>query len=573
MHHLRVWLRAQWTAIRNARRRHRQLSPYVYVPVFGLVEEIQPEATPPARLLRRFGLLASASPNSVLELERALEQIAHDPRVRGAVLRLECNASAATFQSLRSAIQRLRANSKRVIAYATTFSPFQYYVACACDQIIMPPTGVWNVIGIASEYVFLKEALEQIGVRAEVVSVSPFKSAGDVFTRSDFSEASRAQAEWLLEARYAELVRGIAEGRKLAEDAVRSLIDRAPLSAREAQAAGLIDALAYEDEIESLLEAEPSTTQPARARWFRRWLTRVDRQQQSARRLMPLEQARKALMLRPQTFGWRGIGVVHVNGVIVPSSAPLPISRGIVSAQAVIRALRAAERNPAVAAIVMVVNSNGGEALASDLIAHEVARVNRRKPIVAYLGSVAASGGYYIAAPARYIIAQSLTITGSIGVLAVRFNLEGALQRLGVRQVVLKRGANADLLNSAAPLNEAQRAIIERQVTTAYEDFKRLVLTHRPITEEAFERIGGGRVWTGAQALTHGLVDALGDFKRALEQARSLAHLPPDSPVYDVTWSTAETVLPDPAALQGWLAQLQRSWAWCLLPWQEQPLQ
>ncbi len=578
MRPLRAWVQAQWIALRNARRKRRPITPYVLITLAGNLEEVLPEASP-ARWLRWFRFSLSERPLTVQRLAALFERIAHDPRVRGVVIKLECTASAATFQSLRAAILRLRAAGKQVIAYATTFGPFQYYAACACDRIFMPPSGQWNVLGVAGEYLFLRDALAQVGIRAEVVSVSPFKSAGDVFARADFSAESRAQAEWLLEARFAELVRGIAEGRNLDEPTVRALIDGAPLNAREALAARLIDAVAYEDELEALLEPPKAAPQAPSPAWAHALLARLGHNtppEALPRCLMPLESAKKALLLRQRAPTLRGIGVVHIAGTIVPGNVPLPLpafGRSIASAPAVIQALRAAEQNPLIAAIVVVVNSNGGEALASDLIAREVQRVNRRKPVVAYLSSIAASGGYYVAAPARSIITQPLTLTGSIGVLAVRFDVEAALQRLGVRRAVLKRGANADFFTSAAPLDEAHRAVIERQVAQAYADFKRIVATHRPIAEAELEAIAGGRVWTGAQAHAHKLVDALGDFTSAVEQARQLAGLPADPPLYDLhALVPTRTLLPSPAALATSLAALRRSIAWSVLPWLELPV-
>ncbi len=511
------------------------------------------ELPPPRPELPLPGLLARfvpmpPGPLSVSDLRRTFERLMLDPRVQGVVLKIECVANPATYQSLRDLLQRFRAGSgKRLVAYAETLGPFQYYLACACDQIVMPPTAEWNVLGFYNEYVFLKDALDRLGVSVDVVNVSPFKSAGDIFARNDFSPDSRAQAEWLLDARFDELVRGISEGRGLSPERVRELIDCAPFDAEEAVRHGLLDAALYEDELDRYLIPEPPTPPDGRAVRVAQRIQKIApaladnlrraqqaRAERERRARVNLEEVRKALLISVIQYAPKVVGVVKVEGLIVPGSSrrvPLPVpffSDEVAGSDSIAQAIRQAEADDAVAAVILYVDSGGGSVLASDLIAREVRRLRNKKPVVVYMGGVAASGGYYISARANYIVAQPLTITGSIGVIALKPNTREAFERFGVHRVSLQRGRRAGLFSDAEPMNDEARSVFQELVSRAYADFKQEVVEGRAIEPEALEPICGGRVWTGAQAKAHRLVDALGDFTVALEKARELGGLPED---------------------------------------------
>lgn len=234
----------------NAVRRRRLAPRWVLLAIDGPIVEFAPPSPLPnlpgpiERLLERF---LPEPPRNVNTLRRTFEQLANDPRIEGVVLRLDCSASAAIYQSLRGLIADLRAAGKRVVAYAEHFGPMSYYLACACDQIVMPPEAEWSVLGFEREYVFLKDALDWAGMGVEAVRVSPYKSAPDQFTQTDFSAESRAQAEALLDAVYETVVAGVAAGRRLSHETARERIDQAPYRADQAVALGLIDATRYED--------------------------------------------------------------------------------------------------------------------------------------------------------------------------------------------------------------------------------------------------------------------------------------------------------------------------------------
>ncbi len=525
---------APFLSLRNLLRSRRALAPYVWVDLRGRIDELPSPGGRAAALQARLGIGGESS-ISVHALRGMFERLAGDRRVRGVVLRLDCEAFPAVYESLRTEIQRLRAAGRRVIAYAESLQPFQYYLACACDAIVMPPSAEWGVVGVAGEYLFFKDLLARLGIGVDVVHVSPYKSAGDSWARDGFSPEARAQAESLLDARFGELVRGIADGRGMSQEQVRRWIDEAPLGAREAQEAGLIDAALYEDELESWLAPPPAVAEPGPRRWLRR-TSPPPPTPPTTTTLAAWRDVEKSLripLVRPHP---RCIGVVEVDGMIVRgqgmrSPIPLPILGGSsAGAASVVQALRRAERDESVAAVLLFVNSSGGDALASDLIAREVRRVGEKKPVVAYFSGVAASGGYYVAAPARWIVAQSQTITGSIGVISMKPHTRGAFEKLQVHRESIARGANALLYSLADPLDDRSRAALERGMRRTYDEFKAVVAAGRRLpNDDALEEICGGRVWTGAQAQERGLVDELGGFDVALRAAAAQAGLADDA--------------------------------------------
>ncbi len=530
----------------NAVRRRRLAPRWVLLAIDGpIVEFASPSPLPNLpgpieRLLERF---LPEPPRNVNTLRRTFEQLANDPRIEGVVLRLDCSASAAIYQSLRGLIADLRAAGKRVVAYAEHFGPMSYYLACACDQIVMPPEAEWSVLGFEREYVFLKDALDWAGMGVEAVRVSPYKSAPDQFTQTDFSAESRAQAEALLDAVYETVVAGVAAGRRLSHETARERIDQAPYRADQAVALGLIDATRYEDQLRDFVVPGASADKPAETPgnlWAR--LSAFFRDPRAAlrrRRERPALQtygdAWRALLLPDVEWADKYVAVIQLDGAIIegksspPSPLPLPFIGDRASGhETIAAAFRAAEHDPETASIVLVVDSPGGSALASDLIAREVRRIRMKKPVVVYMNGVAASGGYYAAALANFIVAQPLTVTGSIGVFALKATDGGVYDRLRLRRTTLMRGARAGLYGTARAFDDGEREAVTQSIGRTYAAFKHVVADGRKLEFEAVEPLAGGRVWTGTMALERKLVDALGDFQVALKKAAELGRIPED---------------------------------------------
>ncbi len=464
------------------------------------------------------------APLSVESLHQALRQIALDRDVRGALFLVKgAHLSLAQAQTLADLFERFRgwnreldpeAAAKEIVVFLETCGNAEYMMAAAADRIYVSPRSDWMVLGLRAQPLFLADALRKIGVRAEVVKVAPWKTAFDTLERSEISPAHQEQLERLLGGWYAELVTAISRGRDISEERVRAAIDSAPLTADEAVELGLIDGAAYEDQFPTMLA---TTNEDAR--------------------ILPYEQARKALYRRPHLRHRKSIGVISLSGMITsgksrrfPAGLPI-IGSSTVGSASVQKLVRAALANERLAGILLHVDSSGGSALASDLIWRELTLLNRKKPVVAYLGDVAASGGYYVSLPAQKIVCQPATITGSIGVIMAKLITSEAYAKIGAKRFAVQRGENAGIYASDRPWQTEQRDKVEEQIGYTYSNFKRLVADARQLEPESLEEICGGRVWTGRQAQMHGLVDELGDFATAIDRLCELAELPLDGSV------------------------------------------
>ena len=487
-------------------------------------------------------------PQTLEGVRRMLDRVADDPDVRGVLFLFKgATLSLAQAQSLTALFERFRqwslarnrrTTAQRIVVYVEQCSPSALVAASAADQLIFAPLTEWSIVGLRTAPLFVKETLARLGVEMQVVRVAPWKTAADQFIFDGLSDAAREQAQWLLDSLYADIVAGVAQGRRLETATVQALIDRAPLNGAEALAAGLIDQLAYEDELPGLLKAGDKAAVLKPYGRVHRWLYR---------------------RLRPTTVGT--VGVITLSGAIMTGVSrsfptPLPLfgdeTIGSTTAQQIIRAAR---QDASLDAVVVHVDSPGGSALASDLIWRELALLDKEKPVVIYMGDVAASGGYYIAAAGRKIVAQRATITGSIGVIIAKANLRDAFAKVGARRDGVSRGAHADIYADTAHWRGELLARIEASLQHVYTQFKQRVIDGRRIDPALLDDLAGGRVWTGAQALTHGLVDMLGDFDHAVELAAAEAGLPTGGRVDLVAITEPQRWLPPaPAALSRLLA-------------------
>jgi len=449
-------------------------------------------------------------PETVDEVRRRLELIGADRAAAGVVVMLgDVEAGLASVQSLRAALAACRAAGKRVIVYLTHASTRLYYLASAADAVVMPESGTLDLVGVTLEATFLGDTLERLGIAGEFERIAEYKSAIEPFTRNAMSEAMREALNAVLDSVFDDLVGEIARARGLDPDAVRRLINEAPLSARAAADAALVDAVLFEDELPAYL-ADGTGRHPAIVPWA------------AARRRL-----RRPLRWRA---GARAIAVISLRGPIVmgESRNRLPLFGGATTGHATVaRAVRAVERNPLFGALVLSVDSPGGSALASDLIWREIERIGHRKPVVAFFGNVAASGGYYVAASARRIVCLPGTLTGSIGIIAGKFNVRGLLERLGAHRDILARGDAATITSPFVPFSADERRRLRTQTEETYARFVDRVARGRRMAPDAVRAVARGRVWTGRQAKERGLVDALGDFPAAVDAAKDLMGVAP----------------------------------------------
>jgi protease-4 len=535
----------------NLRRSSQPPAPWVALTLQGHLAERE---TPQHIIQQRLPFLRVET--SIETVSRQLEMLAYDPGVRGAVVRiLDLQAGLATLQSLRAYLERFRAEGKSLIAYVPEPTLGRLYVAAAAERVIAPPSAWLPLLGVGAELVFIKDSLAQVGVEADFLTWAEYKTAADQFRHSEMSEAHREMLEALLDSHYNTLVQGIADGRGLSPDKVRSVIDRGLVSAAEALEAGLLDELRYEDELQQAAESGNSRS--------------IEPWPAAGRHL------RQPLRWRPP----RSIGVISLEGLITTGeSRPLPIPGlgPLAGSETLVRAFRRAEEDASVAAIVFHISSGGGSALASDLIWREARRVGRTKPVVAYMGDVAASGGYYVAAGATHIVAQPATLTGSIGVVVGKMVMSGLYGRLSANRQSVRRGALAGLFAEDRTFSAEERERMTSFGQGIYDDFKQRVAEARGMRPEAVERIARGRVWSGHQALEVGLADELGSFQAAEARARQLIGAAPEDyvPVVNIRPARQFSLPSGPpsseaaiAGLLGGLGSLAREHAWALMPW------
>lgn len=402
--------------------------------------------------------------------------------------------SFAQAQELREAMQWFRSQNKRIICHITGPNNIGYYIAVAADSILLPPVSELNLIGLRAELTFYAGTMEKLGIAADMVRIGEYKTAPEAFTRESSSDENRERTNRILDDLYAQFVAGIADGRGMTPDKVRNLIDRGPFTSKDALDLGLIDGLSYRDRIveDSFLTRMPEIT---------------------------YRQYRADTLLND---GWPRIpeiAVVFAEGEITdgrvdpdPFENAARITPGVMD-----RAFRKAQSERSVRAIVFRVNSPGGFALAGEDIYHTTERVSKKKLIVVSMGSVAASGGYYISMAARRIFASPGTITGSIGIYGGKPVLADLYEKIDLGKELYVRGAHAGMLTWTRPFTDEERQIYFDHLKAFYEHFVTLVAKNRTLPADSIDALGRGRVWTGREALSNGLVDELGGLKQAVE--------------------------------------------------------
>ena len=418
----------------------------------------------------------------------------------------------AGAQELRNALIRVRNAGGHVFAYLEGSDLKDYYLASVAEQVFIHPAGELSTFGLSATTLYFKGALEKLGVQVEGLYINEYKSAHERFTRTGPSEPDRQQREAILDDTFAQILKDIAQARGLAQNQVRGLIDESPHGPEQALAQKLVDKIVHRDEVIESISSALGT----RVRFASFADTDPELQTWST---------------APYT------AVVLVEGTIIDGdSRTIPfLNLQFAGADTLIKQLRSLRADPMCKGIVLRVNSPGGSALASDLIWREVARTHeahektprKSPPIVVSMGDVAASGGYYVAMGARQIFAQPTTITGSIGVVSLHFDVSGLLARLGISTSTFSRGKNADIASIYKPFSEDQRARMDASIRRVYDLFRRRVADGRKLTIERVDELGRGHVYSGSDAKDLKLVDEFGGLREALAAVRAKAGINP----------------------------------------------
>ena len=441
------------------------------------------------------------------EIEKTLKVAKRDQEIAGALIKIGGSRySIGRLQEIRDAISDFKASGKKVVGYMTNCSTGNYLLASVCDRIVLHPSGEVRLVGLRSEILFYKGVLDRLGIRANLEHIGEYKSASDLFTREEMSEAHREVQNAILDDLYDQLTQSIADRRNWTQDDVKCLIDEGPFTAKQALAHGIVDQLAYRDELKGI--AKDLTGKDCR-----------------------LVKARQYLGIIEYEHDWEiplpKIAIIEAEGMMMTGESftdPFTGTRTMGSTT-ITRALRNVRIDSSVKAVVLRIDSGGGLVVAADTIWRELIRLKKVKPLVVSMGDVAGSGGYYIAAPADVIVAQPGTITGSIGVVSGKYSLKGLYDKIGLRKEIITRGKHADFYTDYGDYPAAEREIIHAQIKEIYEDFIGKVAEGRGMTKEAVDQVARGRIWTGKQAKEIGLVDELGGLNLALSIAREEAGL------------------------------------------------
>jgi len=459
---------------------------------------------------------------TVQELLDQLEQWSKDEQVGAVLLDLgEAGLTLPDVEEMRAAVERVRKCGKKVWAFVNAGGPESYLLACAADGIAVPPIGSVAIPGIGRVFPFMKGHYQMQGMEFDVITAGKFKYPGFTNRRGPdqyFCEEFGA----ILDSWFDDYKSIIAKGRNLPPEEVAKLVDIGIFRAEDALQRGLVDKVVYyEDYREQLL----SRYKMKRLGTDESGLLRVNSIQDLVelinRGLKEAEEARRAVGPK--------IAVLHARGPIIDQSMGSAMSSQVISRDDFVKVVDQLRKNDSIKAVVMRVDSPGGSAYASDVIWQHLAKLNEEKPLVVSMGSVAGSGGYYIACGARKIIAQPTTITGSIGVLGILSCAWSQLNRADIEMYEMARGAHSLLGSSHTEMRAEDRQFIQDLINDTYDIFIARVAAGRRIPEDQVRKLAEGRIYTGRDALELGLVDAVGGLNDAIQVARELANIPPSA--------------------------------------------
>ncbi len=456
-----------------------------------------------------FLLTRDRAPLPLLVIQSGLERAARDPQVLGVVVRVgEAKLGFARVAELVRAFARLRAAGKRVVVWTASTGNAGAWLGGLADRFWIAPEGRLELVGLRIQNLFLRRALDRLRVRPDVFAAGTYKSAGEILERDSLSAPAREALDAVIDDLYETLVAGLAAGRAGSAERARAWIDAGPYLAVEAEMAGIVDGRVYGDELPVRLAALEDGVDPD--------AESEPREARLVSLVTYLRVARRRFVWQPIRAGGAEIAVVPLLGAIRPGAGD---PSGLVGV------LRALGERTQVRAVVLRIDSPGGEPLASDLLWRAVRLLAEKKPVIASLGDTAASGGYYVAMAAHEIVADPCSLTGSIGVVLAGVELDGLLDWLGISIDGVQRGAHAGIHDLARPRTPEERAHLHRQVEGIYRSFVAKTAQCRGRPEAEIEAAARGRVWTGRHACELGLVDSLGGIEEALTRARVRAGL------------------------------------------------
>ncbi len=480
-------------------------------------------------------LFGGSSENFRTKIDR-IRKAQNDKNIQGLVIHFDgLQIGFAKMEELRKVIAEFRKSGKKVFTYMESGEAKDYLVACESDSVCMPAPGWLMLVGTRTEIMFYKDLLELLGIRADFLQMGIFKFAAEPFIRNNMSKEAKSQYNLVLDDFFANCYVGaIARSRKgkknMTPDAIIKMIDQGPFTAQKALKLGLIDEINYLEDFENSIKKSLGAKEIKIVKDY------------GSDRKKDIDLSNPFNLLKIFSTPKASVGIKANRIALIYAVGPIVTGKGgasllggeSVGSTTMIEAIREAEKDPKVKAIVLRVDSPGGSALASDLIWNELKRC--KKPIVASMSDVAASGGYYISMGAKKVYAQPGTLTGSIGVVGGKLALGGLYDKVGLKTEVLSRGKNAGILSSTNPFSPSEKTAMEELMKEVYDQFLDKVQENRAANGKKFTRkqlidLAEGRIWTGSQALERGLVDALGSLDDAIADAKVLGGLTKETDV------------------------------------------
>ena len=473
---------------------------FLVVDIYGEILEYSPPADVVSEIL-------GGEVETLQRILDNLEKAAVDDRIDGVIMKLSASntAGGAMLQEIRDAVQRVRHAGKPVYAFADYLNRKTYYLAAACDSIYMPPSAYFFFTGLGATSTHLKNTMEKLGIKPNVHQLREYKSAAELVTREDLSDEAKENIQWLLEEFWDMFVDAVVADRGLTEAKITELMDHAFFLPREAQSAGLIDGVLYWDELEKRLKREDDD------------------------HLRTVSQSRYA-DVDPAKVGLKGdtrIAVIHAQGAIGGRKSRIDPAFGLVMGHESLAAdLRRVTEDEDVKAVILRVDSPGGESLTSDLISRAVEMTAAEKPVIVSMVDVAASGGYTIAYRGSHIVANPMTQTGSIGSISGKLNIKKFHEKLGITHDSVTKGPKSLLFSPYRDFDDDEWKRLQETNVADYMAWIQDIAEHRDLSLEALDTLCYGRVWSGRQAATNGLIDEVGDLNRAVSIAKELLEIP-----------------------------------------------
>ncbi|KAK7265072.1 hypothetical protein RJT34_32688 [Clitoria ternatea] len=454
---------------------------------------------------------------------------AYDPRVSGIYLHIDIlNCGWAKVEEIRRHILNFRKSGKFIVAYVPSCREKEYYIACACDEIYAPPSAYFSLYGLTVQAPFLRGVLENLGIEPEVERIGKYKSMGDQLTRRTMSEEHHEMLTALLDNIYTNWLDKVSSARGKKREDIENFINEGVYQVDRLKEEGFISDIIYDDEVIARLKERLGVKTDKN-------LSMVDDRKYSA--------------VRKSTLGLSGgkelIAIIRASGNIRRIDSPLSSSSSGIVGEKFIKKIRSVRESKKYKAVIIRIDSPGGDALASDLMWREIKLLAASKPVIASMSDVAASGGYYMAMGAGVIVAESLTLTGSIGVVTGKFNFGRLYEKIGFNKEIISKGRYAEVRAAEQrPFRPDEAELFSKSAQHAYKQFRDKAAFSRSMTVDEMEEVAQGRVWTGKDAASHGLIDAIGGLSRAIAIAKLKANIPKDRQVTAVELSkSSPTVL------------------------------